>query len=218
MTGTGQAGTVRAATDREAEGGGRIAVEGLACVRGGRMLFAGLNLSLGPGGSAIVAGPNGVGKSSLLRTLCGLVAPYAGRVDAVGGFSLSDDNLALDADRPLADALGFWSRIDGRDPGAREAAMAALALDALAEVPVRMLSTGQRKRASLARTLGSGAGIWLLDEPANGLDRDSVALLAAAVERHLTVGGVVIAASHMPLPWRQDEQILLAAPVEDQAA
>lgn len=182
------------------------------------MLFAGLNLALRPGGSAIVAGPNGVGKSSLLRTLCGLVAPYAGRIDADGGFSLSDDNLALDTDRSLAEALGLWSRIDGRGPGARDAAMAALALDALAEVPVRMLSTGQRKRASLARTLASGAGTWLLDEPANGLDRDSVALLAAAVERHLAEGGVVIAASHMPLPWRQDEQILLAPPAGEYAA
>lgn len=182
------------------------------------MLFAGLDLALGAGGSVTVAGPNGVGKSSLLRTLCGLVAPYAGRIDAVGGFSLSDDNLALDTDRPLADALGFWSRIDGGSAAARDAAMAALALDALGEVPVRMLSTGQRKRASLARTLASGAGIWLLDEPANGLDRDSVGLLAAAVERHLAAGGIVIAASHMPLPWREDAQLVLAAPVEEQAA
>ncbi len=182
------------------------------------MLFAGLTFALGPGGSMTVAGPNGVGKSSLLRTLCGLVTPFAGRIDAVGGFSLSDDHLALDTDRPLGQALGFWSRIDGRAPAERDAAMTALALDPLGDVPVRMLSTGQRKRAGLARTLASGAGIWLLDEPVNGLDRDSVALLAAAVERHLTTGGVVIAASHMPLPWHQDEQILLTAPMEDQAA
>lgn len=215
---TAMAGPGQAASDRTAKSGSRIAVDGLACVRGGRMLFAGLNLTLGPGGSAIVAGPNGVGKSSLLRTLCGLVAPYAGRIDAAGGFSLSDDHLALDADRRLVDALGFWSRIDGRGSGACHAAMTAMALDTLAEIPVRMLSTGQRKRASLARTLASGAGIWLLDEPANGLDRDSVSLLATAAEAHLAAGGIVIAASHMPLPWRQDEQIVLAAPLEEQAA
>lgn len=208
MAGTGQAGI-----GRPDKGGSRIVVEGLACVRGGRMLFAGLDLTLVAGGSAIVAGPNGVGKSSLLRTLCGLVAPFAGRIDAAGGFSLSDDHLALDVDRPLADALGFWSQIDGA-AGARDAAMAAMALDRLADIPVRMLSTGQRKRASLARTLASGAGIWLLDEPANGLDSHSVALLAAAVEHHLAAGGIVIAASHMPLPWHQDERIVLAAPVD----
>lgn len=182
------------------------------------MLFAGLDFALGPGEAATIAGPNGVGKSSLLRTLCGLVTPYAGKVDASGGFSLSDDLLALDTDRSLAGALGFWSRIDGQGDAARNAAMSAMALDRLADIPVRMLSTGQRKRASLARTIASGAGIWLLDEPANGLDMDSVGLLAAAVDRHLAGGGVVVAASHMPLPWRQDREIRLAAPADDQAA
>jgi heme exporter protein A len=110
--------------------------------------------------------------------------------------ALADEGLALDPKLTLARALGFWNRLDGSDPAA---AMAAMALTRLAEVPVRLLSTGQRKRAALARVLASGADLWLLDEPANGLDADGEARLEAAIAGHRAGGGAILAASHQPL-------------------
>lgn len=193
----------------------RLAIRGAACRRGGRLLFAGLEFALGPGQSALVSGPNGIGKSSLLRMLCGLLPVFAGTVEAQGMMALADERLALDMDQPLARALAFWAGIDGR-PAAIADALAAMALTPLAEVPVRMLSTGQRKRAVLARVIASQAPIWLLDEPANGLDTASLALLGHAVETHLKQGGIIVAASHQPLPLPDALPIALIRPTEEE--
>jgi heme exporter protein A len=192
----------------------RVSIRGLACRRGGRLLFADLTFALERGQAAHVSGPNGVGKSSLLRLLCGLLPPFAGTIAMEGAISLTDDRLALDPDQPLSRALAFWSRLDGQPDAARAAALQALGLAPLADVPVRMLSTGQRKRATIARTLASGAPIWLLDEPANGLDEHSITLLGIVVQAHLRAGGIVIAASHQPLPWQSDIAFTLAPPME----
>lgn len=197
----------------EGDGAPQIAVRDAACRRGGRILFAGVGFTLRAGEAALVSGPNGIGKSSLLRMLCGLLPLFAGTVEATGAMALADDRLALDSDRPLGRALAFWAAVDGR-PDAVSQALSALALAPLADVPVRMLSTGQRKRAVLARVIASGAPIWLLDEPANGLDTASIALLGRAVEAHLAAGGIVIAASHQPLPWPETLALTLARPAD----
>jgi heme exporter protein A len=176
----------------------------VACERGGRLLFEGLDLRLGAGEALWVRGPNGTGKSSLLRVAAGVLKPAAGRVEAAPA-ALADEGLALDREQPLGAALGWWAAMDG---GSASGAMAAFDLSHLAEVPVRMLSTGQARRARLARLLASGAPLWLLDEPANGLDADSVARLGRAIEQHRAGGGAVLAASHVPLPageWRDLE-------------
>jgi heme exporter protein A len=159
------------------------------------MLFEGLDLTLQAGGAALVTGPNGAGKSSLIRLAAGLLRPAAGKVER-GPAALADESLALDPKLTLGRALGFWARLDGAAPAE---AMDAMGLTPLAEVPVRMLSTGQRKRAALARVLASGAALWLLDEPANGLDAEAQARLEAAVTAHRAGGGAVLAASHQPL-------------------
>jgi heme exporter protein A len=173
-----------------------LQLRGVACDRGGRRLFDGLDLALGPGEAALVAGPNGAGKSSLIRLAAGLLRPAEGTVGRGGPTALADESVALDPKLTLGRALAFWSRLDGGD-SAR--AIAAMGLSGLAGIPVRMLSTGQRKRAVLARVLASGAPLWLLDEPANGLDPEGEQRLAAALAAHRARGGAVLAASHQPL-------------------
>ena len=173
-----------------------LALRAVACDRGGRRLFEGLDLALDPGGAALVTGPNGAGKSSLIRLAAGLLRAAAGEVERNAAVALADEGLALDPKLGLAGALAFWARLDGADPAE---AMAAMGLAPLADVPVRMLSTGQRRRAALARVMASGAPLWLLDEPANGLDPDGEARLEAAMAAHRGRGGAVLAASHQPL-------------------
>ena len=174
--------------------------EGLALVRGGRLLFEGLELQLDGGEALHITGPNGSGKSSLIRLIAGLLKPAAGRIERAPA-ALADEGLALDRELPLGRALAFWKgpRLAG--------AMTAFALDELAHVPVRLLSTGQAKRARLARVMAIGAPLWLLDEPLNGLDRKGVEELDAAVAAHRAGGGAVLAASHLPLSgeWRSLE-------------
>jgi heme exporter protein A len=168
-----------------------LRLEGVACVRGGRLLFEDLNLVLGPGESALATGPNGAGKSSLLRLAGGLLRPAAGTV-AHAAAALADEHLALDERQRLGDALAFWVEAPG-------SGIEAMGLGALVEVPVRMLSAGQRKRAALARVIASAAPLWLLDEPANGLDGAGQARLEAAMAAHRAKGGAILAASHQPL-------------------
>jgi len=167
--------------------------------RGGALLVEGLDLALGRGERLQVTGPNGSGKSSLIRLAAGLLEAEQGQVERAP-LALADDHLAFDRERILRHALGFWG-------GAVEQAMVALKLDHLAEVPVRLLSSGQLKRATLARVAASQAPLWLLDEPLNALDTDGRKRLGALVERHLEAGGAVLAASHQPLggEWRKLE-------------
>ena len=163
--------------------------DGVTLRRGGRLLFEGLDLKLGPGEALHLTGPNGIGKSSLIRLAAGLLPADAGRVER-SPLALADDKLALDRELPLKRALSFWEA-DGLEP-----ALDALDLQNLAEVPVRLLSAGQAKRAALARVAASGAALWLLDEPFNGLDRDGVERLETLIAAHRNRGGAVVAASH----------------------
>ena len=105
-----------------------------------------------------------------------------------------DERPALDMHLPLGRALGFWAALDGQAPATDQ-----LGLTPLVEVPVRYLSTGQKKRAALARLLGQGAAIWLLDEPLNGLDTAGVALVETLIARHRAAGGIAVIASHQPI-------------------
>jgi heme exporter protein A len=175
-----------------------LAFREVSCARGGRMLFERLSFALAPGEAALVTGPNGVGKSSLIRIAAGLLRPAAGAVDGAGARALLSEALSLDEEQPLAVALRFWARLDGQAE-AVAGALDALALRDLAGVPVRLLSTGQRRRAAFARIVASGAPVWLLDEPANGLDAGALARLEAAVAGHRASGGVALVASHTPM-------------------
>ena len=171
----------------------------LACIRGDRLLFEGLSLTLNRGDALWLRGPNGAGKSSLIRLAAGLLRPAAGSIERRERVALIDEAAALDAELPLRRALDFWARVDTVDGHAVDRAMDAMALAPLADVPVAMLSTGQRKRAAMVRVIASGAPIWLLDEPANGMDDAAQARLVAAIARHRANGGAVMLASHFAL-------------------
>lgn len=171
-------------------------------------MFEGLDLALTAGEAALVTGPNGAGKSSLIRIAAGLLAPAAGSVAGEGARALMAEMPALDPELPLGAALRFWAGIDGRRM-AVGAALAALGLAGLAPVPVRLLSTGQRRRAALARVVASGAPVWLLDEPANGLDAGSVALLEDLIARHRAAGGIALVATHLPIALPQARLVAL---------
>jgi len=169
-----------------------------ACLRGGRLLFEGLSFTLAPGEAALVTGPNGAGKSSLVRLAAGLLAPAAGTVEGEGARALLTEAAALDPELGLSAALRFWAALDDRKNAVPDA-LAALGLAHLAQVPVRLLSTGQRRRAALARVVASAAPVWLLDEPANGLDLASVATLEGLIADHRAGGGIALVATHLPI-------------------
>ncbi|MCA3255833.1 MAG: heme ABC exporter ATP-binding protein CcmA [Alphaproteobacteria bacterium] len=180
-------------------GGARLEVSDLACRRGGRTVFEGLSFGLGAGQALLVTGPNGAGKSSLLRLLAGLLTPAAGEIaNPFATAWLGHDN-ALKAERRLIDELRFWAAVDGTPAARIDAALDRFDLDAIAALPVRVLSSGQKRRAALARTWASGARLWLLDEPSVGLDVANVARLSDAMREHRAAGGLVIATSHVDI-------------------
>jgi heme exporter protein A len=173
----------------------QLVAEDLACVRGGRAVFEGVTLHVERGCALQVEGRNGAGKSSLLRILAGLLAPAAGRIENPFRIGWLGAEATLKPGMTLRQELKYWARLEDRQaalPGALEA----FDLGELADLPVEILSSGQRRRAALARVFASGAALWLLDEPAVGLDSASVALLAAACNDHCGMGGLVIVATH----------------------
>ena len=183
-----------------------LAFRDVACARGGRTLFADVSFALGGGDALIVSGPNGVGKSSLLRLAAGILRAERGVVTCDATVALADEHPAIDAAQPLGIALGFWAGLDGGDV---RAALESVDMAHLARVPVRMLSTGQRRRATLARTLASGAVIWLLDEPANGLDAAGITILEGLMATHRLRGGIVVVATHQPLALADTTTLVL---------
>ena len=171
----------------------------LACQRGDRLLFAGVGLAMKPGQALHVTGPNGVGKSSLLRILGGLLRPFGGAVNRNGAIGLVDENSALDPTHTLENALQFWARVDGCSNLRQNCGV--MGIEPLLDVPVRYLSTGQKKRAAFVRLLNQGAPIWLLDEPLNGLDEEAREKVIALARLHCGGGGICVIASHQPVAW-----------------
>lgn len=174
-----------------------LSANDLACRRGDRLLFRGLSFALGAGQACHVTGANGTGKTTLIRTLAGLLTPYAGSAVCDGTAGLLDERTGLDPDLPLGKALAFWERIDGCT--GPDGAIMVLGLEPLMDVPVRYLSTGQRKRAALAALLNRAVPIWLLDEPLSGLDAETIAKVTALIQLHIGGGGIALIASHQPL-------------------
>lgn len=175
----------------------RLSANNLACRRGDRVLFRGLELALQSGAALHVTGANGIGKTSLLRIIAGLLSPFDGDVLHGGNIGLLDERPALDPELSLGKALQFWAGLDGASD--LQSIAGRLNLKDLMDVPVRYLSTGQRKRAAFARLLGQQAAIWLLDEPLSGLDEASRGLVDQLASEHIGKGGICVIASHQPL-------------------
>jgi heme exporter protein A len=177
----------------------RLEVEGLALVRGDRLLFEGLSFGLAPGEALLLTGANGAGKTSLLRAIAGLLVPAAGMIRNPHATAFQGPELALKPDALLRRELRFWAGLDASPPERLAAAIDAMEVAPLLDLPVAYLSAGQRARAALARLMASGASLWLLDEPSATLDSASTDRLIAALRRHQAAGGLLIAATHLPL-------------------
>lgn len=183
-----------------------IEASDIACERGGRTLFKGLEFSLGPGEGLLVTGPNGAGKTSLVRQIAGLLPLAAGQFTAKGA----------EADMPVAELchyvghlnaaksalsvrenLSFWADFLGG--GDVEEAIASFGLTPLSEISAGLLSAGQKRKLALSRLFAAPRPIWLLDEPSVSLDTSSVKRLSQAIRNHLSKGGIAIVSTHVPL-------------------
>lgn len=175
-----------------------VKLDNVAVIRGNRLVLQQFSLSANAGDIIWIRGANGSGKSTLLRCIAGLLPNVSGQIMVTGKAALADENAALDMNAPLERALAFWADMDGADGKTRESAMAAMDLLPLADIPMRYLSSGQRKRTILSRVFASDAPIWLLDEPYNGLDSANATRLDAALLKHAASGGIAIVAAHQP--------------------
>ncbi len=188
----------------------RLNGDQLACLRGERKVFSNLSFSVSGGEALAVIGPNGSGKSSLLRLIAGLVAIASGTLKLDGG----DDRLTLAEQTHLlghSDAIklsltvlenvAFWSDFLGGDGSkiSPDAALEAVGLSQLRDLPTAFLSAGQRRRLAIARLIAVKRPVWLLDEPTTALDAAGQATIAALMTEHLHKGGLIVAATHQPL-------------------
>jgi heme exporter protein A len=193
---------------------------GLACIRGGRVLFAGLGFDVAPGGLLLLIGPNGIGKSSLLRVMAGLLPSAAGAC-ALDGAATEPAVAYLghaDGLKPqltVRETLDLWSRISGPTDAraceaARTRAIMDYALAPLEDLPCRYLSAGQKRRVALARVAASNAVLWLLDEPTTSLDAASARAFEASLARHRKAGGMAVIATHGGITADRAQEIVIA--------
>lgn len=197
----------------------QLQADSLACQRGGRTVFTDVNFTLSSGQLLELRGPNGTGKSSLLRLIAGLGEPLSGHIALAGGSAelsigqqahYAAHQEAIKTPLTVAENLKFWGDFLGG--GDMDAALAAFDLGPLAEYPAALLSAGQKRRLSLSRLALVPRLLWLLDEPTVGLDTASLEKLTRLLRGHLSGGGLAVVATHAPLSLTADATLTLGAP------
>ncbi|AEH85491.1 heme ABC exporter ATP-binding protein CcmA [Mesorhizobium opportunistum] len=187
----------------------RLIAENLGGERGGETVFSGVGFALDRGQALVVTGPNGSGKSTLLRIVAGLLPVAEGRLLLEGGGEafpsiasachyLGHQN-AMKPALSVAENLRFWRDFNGSGDVGVDEALETVGLGGIGHLPFGYLSTGQRRRAAIAKLLVSQRPLWLLDEPTAGLDKASEARFAGLMARHCAEGGMIVAATHLPL-------------------
>ena len=175
-----------------------LRVDDLAVARGGIPVLEGVSFSIAPGRALILRGPNGIGKTTLLRTVAGLQPPLRGRIgldrEAMAYAAHAD---GIKATLSVAENLRFWAEVFGT--GSIAPALEGFSLRELKDRAAGALSAGQKRRLGLARLLVTGRPVWVLDEPTVSLDVEAVAMFGAAIRKHLAGGGMALIATHIDL-------------------
>lgn len=199
-----------------------LTVGDLSVERGGRLVISNLSFSAPAGQALLLTGPNGAGKTTLIRALAGLIPIRSGTITLNGRGAQADDDLRLsehchyiahaNAAKPeltVRENLGFWSQFLGAQSETEDEAIATLGLAPLADIPVRYLSAGQQRRVAIARLLVTSRKIWLLDEPTVSLDAANTKRLVELGNAHLADGGIILAATHIPLGFEPGVELAL---------
>lgn len=199
----------------------QLVAKGLGGERGGEILFSELNFTIQAGEALLITGPNGVGKSTLLRIAAGLLRPAEGEIKLESNPRKFETLGAachflghLNAMKPaltLEENLRFWQSFYGLEVRPVSEALEMVGLADIGHLPFGYLSTGQKRRASIARLLASDRPVWLLDEPTAGLDKSSEAQFSALMQVHLGHGGIILAATHLPLGLAHSQELMLEA-------
>lgn len=196
----------------------RLIAENLAAERSGEIIVSDITFELSQGDGLIITGPNGSGKSTLLRVVAGLLPPAAGAIRLEGADKAADvadashylgHKNAMKSALSVRENLTFWQEFAGEAHLNADEALEMVGLEATADLPFGYLSTGQRRRISICKLLISYRPVWLLDEPTAGLDADSELGFADLMRAHMEDGGIVIAATHLPLGLDNCQQLKL---------
>lgn len=201
----------------------KLIADALTVIRGGRTLFSGLSFAVGGGEAMLLMGPNGAGKTTLIRTIAGLLGPTAGSIRLDGGNAersvgeqchyVGHQN-AIKSSLSVEENAAFWCGFLGGGADRITTALTAFGLPALRDIPAAYLSAGQKRRLGLARVLLADRPIWLLDEPTVSLDSAAQNALVRAVDAHIARGGLVVAATHVPLAFARSRELHLGQAAE----
>ena len=199
----------------------RLTVAELAGERGGQSVFSDIGFLLEAGESLVVTGPNGSGKSTLLRVIAGLLPAASGRIEFAGDAEFPDlasalhylgHQNAMKTALTVDENLHFWQQFGGEPHLAIGDALETVGLGDIGHLPFAYLSTGQKRRAAIAKLLLNYRPVWLLDEPTAGLDKASEAQFTDLMKAHCEDGGMVIAATHLPLGLEQAKTLEMSLP------